>query len=382
MSLFRRVAIVGVGLIGGSIGLAITRRGLAQSVVGIGRQAKTLAAARELGAIQETSLDLATGVAGADLVLVCTPVGRIAADVVAAAEHLTDALVSDVGSTKAGIVARRRSGSFAPRARGTAASGSWADIRSPAASKRGSPTPAAICSTAAPASSRPPPRPTRPTQSRLTEFWTALGARVVKMPPDGARSGVGRDQPRAARRRRRPGRRHAAGRRSAGRRRLARHDADRRRRRVACGSRSCWPIRPTCWRRSTSSKRNWPPCDRRSSVAMPAIWKNSWPKPNRCAMLWEVDIYPLAGQPDRAAHSRRRAGRRSWASWPICSLACARGYLIQGDFDRAAIERAARGLLVDTVVERAVVGAAGRSGAASSRRPVCRDWFTCCPSRA
>ncbi len=104
MSLFRRVAIVGVGLIGGSIGLGLTRRGLAQTVVGIGRRMETLEAAKKAGAIHEASLELADGVTGADLVLVATPVGRIAADVLAAAGHLTGALISDAGSTKAGIV--------------------------------------------------------------------------------------------------------------------------------------------------------------------------------------------------------------------------------------------------------------------------------------
>ncbi len=77
-------------------------------------------------------------------------------------------------------------------------------------------------------------------------------------------------------------------------------------------------------------------------------------------MLWEVDIYPLAGHA-RLHASAQRLPRRplKWASPPDLRLACARGYLIQGDFDRAAIERAAHGLLVDTVVERAVVAPLG-----------------------
>jgi phosphoribosylformylglycinamidine synthase II len=75
-------------------------------------------------------------------------------------------------------------------------------------------------------------------------------------------------------------------------------------------------------------------------------------------MLWEVDIYPLAGQPDRAAHSiAAQAAQQNIVA--DLRLACARGYLIQGDFDRSAIERAAQGLLVDTVVERAVVAPVG-----------------------
>jgi prephenate dehydrogenase len=100
------VAIVGVGLIGASVGLALRRRGLVRRVVGIGRREATLRAAREVGAASETTLDLAAGVAAAELIVVCTPVGRIAADVRAAAAACpAGALVTDTGSTKAAIVA-------------------------------------------------------------------------------------------------------------------------------------------------------------------------------------------------------------------------------------------------------------------------------------
>ncbi len=182
MSLFRRVAIVGVGLIGGSIGLGITRRGLAQSIVGIGRQAKTLATAREMGAVQEISLDLATGVAGADLVLVCTPVGRIAQDVIAASENLTDALLSDVGSTKAGIVA-------AVEAR-LCPSGKWhRGVRFLGGHPIAGSEQKGIAHARADlfdgrACVLTPTGNTDPAdEQKLTEFWTALGARVVKMKP-------------------------------------------------------------------------------------------------------------------------------------------------------------------------------------------------------
>ncbi|HEX4143023.1 MAG TPA: prephenate dehydrogenase [Pirellulales bacterium] len=182
MSLFRRVAIVGVGLIGGSIGLAVTRRGLAQSVVGIGRQPGTLAAARQAGAVAETSLDLATGVAGADLVLVCTPVGRIAADVVAAAEHLTSALVSDVGSTKAGIV-HDVEGQLCP-------AGAWRrGVRflgghPIAGSEQKGNAHARADLFDGRACVLTPTVKTNPSDAqKLAEFWSALGARVVKMSP-------------------------------------------------------------------------------------------------------------------------------------------------------------------------------------------------------
>ena len=70
---------MGVGLIGGSIGIDLLRRGLARHVVGIGRREESLHVARQVGACTSTTLDLAQGLAERQLVIVCTPVGRIAA---------------------------------------------------------------------------------------------------------------------------------------------------------------------------------------------------------------------------------------------------------------------------------------------------------------
>jgi len=100
------VAIVGVGLIGGSIGLALRRRGLADRVIGIGRRQDSLRVARRVGAVTNTTIDLDKGVAEAELVVVCTPVGRIVEHVRQAAEHCPEgALLTDAGSTKRTIVA-------------------------------------------------------------------------------------------------------------------------------------------------------------------------------------------------------------------------------------------------------------------------------------
>ena len=99
------VTIIGVGLIGGSIGLALRARRRAKRVVGVGRNSEALEEARRLGAIDEGTTDLAEGVADADVAVVCTPVTRIAADAIAAATAGPDGiLVTDAGSTKRGIV--------------------------------------------------------------------------------------------------------------------------------------------------------------------------------------------------------------------------------------------------------------------------------------
>jgi prephenate dehydrogenase len=100
------VAIVGVGLVGGSIGLALRRRGLAARVVGVGRRASSLRRARERGALSAATTKLARGAADAELVVVCTPVAQIVQHVREAAEYCPrGARITDVGSTKAAIVA-------------------------------------------------------------------------------------------------------------------------------------------------------------------------------------------------------------------------------------------------------------------------------------
>jgi prephenate dehydrogenase len=102
---FETVAIVGVGLIGGSVGLALRQRGLAKRVVGIGRRQTTLRTARRVGAVTNTTIDLEKGVVDADLVVVCSPVGRIVDHVRSAVQHCPpETLLTDCGSTKQSIV--------------------------------------------------------------------------------------------------------------------------------------------------------------------------------------------------------------------------------------------------------------------------------------
>jgi len=103
---FGVIAIVGVGLIGGAIGMAARQRGLAQRVVGVGRNEQRLGRARELGAIDEFTLDPAAGVAEADMVFVCTPVGLIVPTISKIAAFVKPgAIITDVGSTKSEVVA-------------------------------------------------------------------------------------------------------------------------------------------------------------------------------------------------------------------------------------------------------------------------------------
>jgi prephenate dehydrogenase len=101
----RTLTIVGVGLIGGSIGLAAKRQQLAERIVGVGRRAEFLQFARERGILDAFTLHLAEGVRDADLVVFCAPVQFIVDQALAAAPHCpTGCLLTDAGSTKAAIV--------------------------------------------------------------------------------------------------------------------------------------------------------------------------------------------------------------------------------------------------------------------------------------
>jgi prephenate dehydrogenase len=105
LMLFDSLAIVGVGLIGGSVGLAAKARTATRQVVGIGRNPDTLERAKTLGAIDEFTTDLTLGVRAADIVVFCCPVDLIAKRALEAAPHAKPgALFTDAGSTKANIV--------------------------------------------------------------------------------------------------------------------------------------------------------------------------------------------------------------------------------------------------------------------------------------
>jgi prephenate dehydrogenase len=103
--LFDQITIIGVGLIGGSIGLAAKARGAAGRVIGIDRDPATIAKAVQFGAIDAGYTELAEGVAGSKLVVACTPVDRIAEVILAAAPHAPPGvLFTDAGSTKQNII--------------------------------------------------------------------------------------------------------------------------------------------------------------------------------------------------------------------------------------------------------------------------------------
>ena len=103
--LFNRIALIGVGLIGSSISHAVRRAGLAAQIVGHARTAETRATALRLGLIGEAFATAADAVKGADLVILCVPVGVCGAVAAEIGPYLEPgAVVTDVGSVKGAVV--------------------------------------------------------------------------------------------------------------------------------------------------------------------------------------------------------------------------------------------------------------------------------------
>jgi len=172
------VAIIGVGLIGGSIGLALRQRALAENVIGIGRRQVSLRIARRVGAVTHTTVDLAKGVARAELVIVCTPTGQIVEHVRQAAAACPEGtLITDAGSAKQAIV-EALDGQLP---RGCRFLGSHPI----AGSEKGGPNSAQANLFEGRVAVLTPTRNTRAEDfDLLEEFWQGLGSVVLQMSPE------------------------------------------------------------------------------------------------------------------------------------------------------------------------------------------------------
>lgn len=176
---FRKITIVGVGLLGGSIGLAVRKLKIADEIGGYVRREKTIAECEQLGAMDYATMDLPAAVSNADLVILCTPLAQMRA----LAEQFLPALkagaiVTDVGSVKAGVVRELESviaragahfvGSH-PMAGGekTGVTAARADLFEDA-----------VCVVT------PTKKSSKGAVRKLERFWKSLGARVVSLPPE------------------------------------------------------------------------------------------------------------------------------------------------------------------------------------------------------
>jgi prephenate dehydrogenase len=175
------VAIIGVGLIGGSIGLALRERKLARRIIGIGRRKSSLDSALARGCVTEITTSIARGVKQAELVVVCTPVESIAEHVAEAARHLPEgSIITDAGSTKAEIVSKAevaladRSPTHMPFVGSHPLAGS--EKNGPQAAAADLLVDRVVVVTKSEVSDHD-------VVDTVEEFWQSLGARVVRMSP-------------------------------------------------------------------------------------------------------------------------------------------------------------------------------------------------------
>ncbi len=176
---FKHVTIVGVGLLGGSAGLALKAHNPDVKVAGVGRRQSSLGAALATGAIDTAHLDVAEVVAKSDLVILATPVGVFGKYLKAIKPLLKrGAIVTDVGSTKSSVV-RIAEGVLG---KGGAFVGSHPMAGSETkgvAFSRADLFVGATCIITP--TKNTPPRLTR----RIEKFWQTLGMRIVRMTPAG-----------------------------------------------------------------------------------------------------------------------------------------------------------------------------------------------------
>ncbi|MTW16818.1 prephenate/arogenate dehydrogenase family protein [Rhodoplanes serenus] len=176
--LFNRMALIGVGLIGSSIARAARAQGLVRSIVATARSVETRARVAELGIADRVVDSNLAAVEGADLVILCIPVGQCGAVAEEIAPRLAPgAILSDVGSVKAAIV--RDVGPHVP-----------ADVHFvPAHPVAGTENSGPDAGFAELFINRwcilTPPEGTDPgATDRLATFWSALGANVETMTPE------------------------------------------------------------------------------------------------------------------------------------------------------------------------------------------------------
>ncbi|MCK5874495.1 MAG: bifunctional prephenate dehydrogenase/3-phosphoshikimate 1-carboxyvinyltransferase [Alcanivoracaceae bacterium] len=177
--LFDRVAIIGLGLIGGSLAAAMRARGLARTVVAGSRSERTLERGKLLGLIDDGSTDLAEAVKGADLVFLAVPVSSMADTMARMAPGLGNSvIITDGGSVKGKVIAAAKQSipqhisRFVPGhpIAGKEKSGVDAADAGLYEKHRVILTPTSATDPAA--------------SARIRALWTAVGAEVLSMDPD------------------------------------------------------------------------------------------------------------------------------------------------------------------------------------------------------
>jgi prephenate dehydrogenase len=179
VSRWQKVTLVGVGLLGGSIGLALKQRKLADRVVGYVRRAPSVAECEKAGAVDKADTDLWRAVENADLVILCTPIaqmGPLTTKVVPVLKR--GAIVTDVGSVKASIVAELEPLVATSNAQFIGSHPMAGAEKMGVLNARPDLFEGAVCVLTPTARSKP-----EMVQS-LEEFWQSIGARTLRLTPE------------------------------------------------------------------------------------------------------------------------------------------------------------------------------------------------------
>jgi len=176
---FRKITIVGVGLLGGSLGLAIKKRGLADEVAGFVRLAASIAECKKANAVDTCTRDLREAVADADLIVLCTPLAQMLPLLKEMRPAIKrGAIITDVGSVKATVVKELES-------LVTKSGGHFIGSHPMAgAEKTGVAAARAELFTNAVCVVTPTKRSHQSAVKKVEEFWKAVGARVVRLTPE------------------------------------------------------------------------------------------------------------------------------------------------------------------------------------------------------
>ena len=101
----KKIAIIGVGLIGASLGLALRKNGLASEVIGFGRSSQNLEKAVEIGAIDRFEATIREACVGAEIVVIAASLGATASILREVGAYVNDgSIITDVGSVKGSVV--------------------------------------------------------------------------------------------------------------------------------------------------------------------------------------------------------------------------------------------------------------------------------------
>jgi prephenate dehydrogenase len=176
---WKKITLVGVGLLGGSLGMALRHRRLADAVVGYVRRPASVAECAHLGAVDRATCELTEAVAGAALVVLCTPLAQMRPLVERMLPSLAaGAIVTDVGSVK-GTVLRDLEALIAQAGAHFIGGHPLAG-----AEKTGVASARADLFLNAVFVLTPTPRTHAPALAEVRQFWQLLGARLLEMPAE------------------------------------------------------------------------------------------------------------------------------------------------------------------------------------------------------